>query len=102
MQIIIQSPHVTPTEVLTKHIHAKIGKLAHFYEQIETARVFLKIEKSDINEDKVCEISLAIPSKDLFVKRRSYTFEDALSQAIDALHREIEKLKTKIEHQLKA
>ncbi|MEO8764276.1 MAG: ribosome-associated translation inhibitor RaiA [Ginsengibacter sp.] len=99
MQILIQSPHVTPTEELTKFIKNKIGKLSHFYDRIEAAEVFLKIEKSDSTDDKVCEIRLAIPGNDLFGKKQSDTFEDAVTKVIDVLHGEIDKMKTRFQHQ---
>lgn len=99
MQIIIQSPHVTLTEELTKFIKNKTGKLSHFYDRIEAAEVFLKIEKSDSADDKVCEIRLVIPGNDLFVKRESDTFEDAVTKVVDALHAEIDKMKTRFQHQ---
>jgi putative sigma-54 modulation protein len=99
MQILIQSPHITPTEALTKFVKNKIGKLSHFYDRIEAAEVFLKIEKSDSADDKVCEIRLAIPGNDLFVKKQSYTFEDAVTKVVDTMHGEIDKMKTKFQHQ---
>jgi putative sigma-54 modulation protein len=99
MQINIQSPHVTPTEALTKFVKNKTGKLSHFYERIEGAEVFLKIGKSDSADDKVCEIRLAIPGNDLFVKKQSDTFEDAVTKVVDAMHGEVDKMKTKFEYQ---
>lgn len=99
MQILIQSPHITPTEQLIKFVKDKISKLSHFDDRIETADVFLKIEKSDLTDDKVCEIRLVIPGDDLFVKKQSDTFEDAVNKAIDALHGEIDKMKIKLQHQ---
>lgn len=99
MQIIIQSPHIKPTEELTNFIKNKIVKQSHFYDRIEAAEVFLKIEKSDSADDKVCEIRLVIPGNYLFVKKQSDTFENAVTKVIDALHGEIEKVKTKFQHQ---
>ena len=98
MQIIIQSPHVTPTEELTKFIKTKIGKLSHFYNKIEIAEIFLKIEKSDSADDKVCEIRLAVPGNDLFVKKQSNTFENAVDKVIDTLHVKINKIKIRFQH----
>jgi putative sigma-54 modulation protein len=98
MQIIIQSPHATPTQELTAFINASVGELSHFYDRIETARVFLRIEKAKASDNKVFEISLALPGNDLFVKKHSDTFKDAVAKAIDAFEREIDKMKTKFQH----
>jgi len=47
----------------------------------------LRIEKSNASDNKVCEIILAAPVNDLFVKKHSDKFEDAVVKAIDALER---------------
>jgi len=100
MQIIIQSPHATPTQELTAFINASVGELSHLHGRIETARVFfLRIEKAKASDNKVFEISLALPGNELFVKKHSDTFEDAVAKAIDALQREIDKMNTKFQHQ---
>lgn len=99
MHIIIQTPLITPTEGLTKFIKNKIGKLFHLYDGIDAAEVFLKIEKSTSTDDKVCEIKLTIPGNNLFVKKQSDTFEDAMCKVLDALHGEIGKIKTIFQHQ---
>ena len=98
MQIIIQSPHATPTQELTAFINASVGELSHLHGRIETARVFLRIEKAKASDNKVFEISLALPGNDLFVKKHSDTFKDAVAKAIDAFEREIDKMKTKFQH----
>lgn len=97
MKIIIQSPHSKPTEELTSFVKNKLNGLSHFYERIEYANVFLKIEKSDTEADKVCEIKLGIPGNDLFATKQSDSFENAVTLATDALQEQIEKMKNKIE-----
>jgi putative sigma-54 modulation protein len=64
-----------------------------------TAEVFLKIEKSDSGDDKICVIRLAIAGNDLFIEKQSDTFEDAVTKVIDAMHVEIDKMKTRFQHQ---
>ena len=82
-----------------KFVNNKIGKLSHLYGRNEAADVFLNIEKSDSRDDKVSEIRLAIPGNDLFAKKQRDIFEDAVTKVIDALHGEIDKMKTKFQHQ---
>ena len=84
---------------MVKFVKNKIDKVPHLYGRIEIVQVFLKIEKSDSDDDKVCGIRLAIPGNDLFVKKEGETFEAAVSKVIDALHGEIEKMKTKLQDQ---
>ncbi|MEP7195935.1 MAG: ribosome-associated translation inhibitor RaiA [Saprospiraceae bacterium] len=99
MKILIQSPHITISETLTKFVNLKLDKLSRFYARIETAEVFLKIEKSDLADDKVCEIRLFILGNDLFVKKQGNSFEAAITYAIYALHGEIDKVKIRFQHQ---
>ena len=44
-------------------------------------------------DNKVCEIRLAVPGNDLFAKKHSDSFEDAVTKVIDALREQIEKMK---------
>jgi ribosome-associated translation inhibitor RaiA len=57
----------------------------------------LKLEKSDITANKVCEIRLAVPGNDLFATSQCTTFEEAVNETIEALQKQIRKLKTKFE-----
>lgn len=93
MKIDIQSLHFNSKIELNNFVTEKINKLSHFHNKIESANVCLKIDKSDSRENKVCEIKLAVPGKDLFVKKQCETFEEATTKAIDALQNQIGKLK---------
>ncbi|MEO7046416.1 MAG: HPF/RaiA family ribosome-associated protein [Ferruginibacter sp.] len=99
MQILIQSPNTTPTDVLMKFIKNKIAKLLHFDDSIQAAEVLLEIEGSDSIDNKVCEIRFVIPGNDLFAKKRSSTFEDAVTQATETLQEEVNKIKSIFQHQ---
>jgi putative sigma-54 modulation protein len=99
MQILIQSPNTTPSDVLMKFIKNKIARLLHFEERIQAAEVLLKMEGSDSTDNKVCEIRFVIPGNNLFVKKRSSTFEDAVTQATETLQGEVNKMKLIIQHQ---
>ena len=93
MNIEIQSPHVHLNETLTAFVNDKVNHLNHFYNRIESANVCLKLDKSDTHENKVCEIRLAIPGNDLFAKRNAHSFESAVSETIDAIHKQLIKHK---------
>lgn len=99
MQILIQSPNTTPTDVLMKFIKNKIAKLLHFDERIQAAEVLLEIKGLDSTENKVCEIRFVIPGNDLFVSKQSSTFENAVTQATETLQGELSKMETKFQHQ---
>ena len=67
------------------------------YDKIESAKVCLKLDKSDTTDNKICEIRLVVPGNDLFAKRKGKTFEKATNEVVDVLQRQIEKMKTKFE-----
>lgn len=97
MEIRIQSPNFTPNEGLSDFVIKKLEKLIHLYKRIESAEVCLKLDSSDVNQNKVCEIRLAVPGNDLFAKRRSDHFDKAVNITVAALQRQIEKMKANLE-----
>lgn len=95
MQIIIQSIHFTARPELDAHVTDKVNSLERFYDKIESANVILKVEKHDTEGDKLCEIRLAVPGNDLFVKKYGDSFEEAVNKVVDVLEDQIAKLKGK-------
>ncbi len=93
MQITIQSLQFKATDALETFVRTKVEKLSHLNKQIISGDVILKLEKSDINENKVCEIRVHIPGNNLFAKRQSKSFEEATNEAIDALQEQLLKRK---------
>jgi ribosomal subunit interface protein len=93
MKINIQSLHFKAKEGLNDYVQTKVSKLEHLHNKIDSAEVCLKLEKSDVDDNKLCEIRLAIPGNDLFAKRQSDTFEKAIVETVDALQQQINKLK---------
>ena len=94
MKIIIQTPDFTAAQKLTVFVEQSVKKLESFDDRILEARVCLKIETSDSNENKACEIKLALPGNDLFASRQSQTFEEAVRLVIEALRHQIDRKKT--------
>ncbi len=97
MNIIIQSVHFSETQALHDFVTEEVRKLSRYHDKIEGAKVFLKLEKSDTRENKVCEIRLEIPGHDLFVKTQCETFEEATSNVVDELKEQIKELKSRSE-----
>lgn len=95
MQVQVQSIHFDADIKLIKFIEEKLGKLTHIHDRIIKSEVFLRLDKSDINENKIAEIKLAIPGKELFAKKQCRTFEEAADTAVEALRRQIDKHKAR-------
>ena len=67
----------------------------HIYDQIVGAEVVLKIEKSEDSQNKVTDIKILIPGNDLFSKRQAKTFEEATDLAVEALLKQLKRIKEK-------
>lgn len=89
----IQSIGFKAKEELTEFVTKKVNDLARFNERIFDSEVILKLDNNETGENKICEIRLMIPGNDLFAKRQCSTFEEATKQVVEALQKQIEKIK---------
>lgn len=96
MKVNITSVRFKSDSKLDRFIQEKIDKLNGFYDAIIAAEVTLRLENNDKQENKVAEIKLIIKGNDLFAKKQSKTFEEAVDNAVDALRRQLTKHKEKI------
>jgi putative sigma-54 modulation protein len=97
MKIIIESPHFTVSTHLNKYTTVKVQKLAHINDQLIRSDVFLRLDKSNTDDNKICEIKVFAPGHNFFARRQCLTFEDAVTQVIHALEKQLGKQKTKWE-----
>lgn len=95
MEIIIESPHFTVNQLLQRYVNRKVLKLSHLNDRIIRCEVTLKLDKSDIEDNKICEIKILAPRKNLFVSSKYSTFEDAVTETVHALEKQLSKQKTK-------
>ncbi|MFN3918232.1 MAG: ribosome hibernation-promoting factor, HPF/YfiA family [Flavobacteriales bacterium] len=95
MDFKVHSIHFDADQKLIDFIRAKVEKLTQFYDNIIAAEVFLRLESSKENENKVTEIKLFIPGNDLFAKRQAKSFEESTDLVVEALRRQLRKTKGK-------
>lgn len=95
MKVDITSVHFDADQKLLDFINQKVGKLETFYDKIIDSAVILKVDNAEDKVNKVAEIKLSVPGKDLFAKKQGKTFEEAVDSAVEALRRQIRKQKTK-------
>lgn len=93
MKVIIQTPHLKVRTSLTDYVQEKVGKLETFSDKILECRVYLKVEKSGSPGNKVCELKLIIPGHEIFASSQCHTFEEAVTQSVEALKPQIERWK---------
>ncbi len=94
MKVQIHSIHFDADKALLSFIKSKLYKLTVFNDTIISSEVFLRVEKRDGKENKLVEIKLHIPGKELFAKRNSISFEAAADEVVEALRRQIAKVQS--------
>ncbi|MXV39235.1 ribosome-associated translation inhibitor RaiA [Flavobacteriaceae bacterium Ap0902] len=93
MKIITQSIDFSANDSLLGYVEEKLNKLDTFYDQIVAARVFLKLDNSNSNENKIVEVRLEVPGDDIVVSKEGQEFPEAIDIAYDTLKRLVIKKK---------
>lgn len=97
MNINVHSIHFDADVKLVEFIKEKIQKLNQFHDNILSAEVFLRLEHDGENrENKLVEVRLAIPGRELFAKRHGKTFEEAAVETTEALRSQVERTKERL------
>ena len=89
MDIQIHSIHFDANRDLLDFIKAKLNKLITCNDTIISADVFLRIEKNNERENKMVDIKVHVPGKELFAQRHSTSFEAAVDEVAEALRRQV-------------
>jgi putative sigma-54 modulation protein len=96
MDIKVNSVRFDADQKLIDHVNKKVNKLGQFFDGIIGAEVYLRLENVQDDENKIAEVKLLIPGDELFVKKQSKTFEEAVNKAVDTLNRQVTKYKEKL------
>lgn len=96
MEVQINAIHFDITEKLTAFINKKLDKLTRRYENITGADVTLKVVKPETSMNKEAAVLFTVPNcEDLFASKTADTFEEAFDLCLEALERQLEKIKGK-------
>lgn len=93
MNTTINSVKFKADEKLEKFINEKVAKLDRMIDNAIKCEVTLKVDKPESDNNKIAELRLFVPGKDLFVTKQANTFEQAVADGIDTLKIQIEKYK---------
>lgn len=96
MDIQVHSIHFTADKKLVTFVNEKVNKLELFFDNIIAGEVFLRLDKSNDKDNKIAEVKLLLPGKELFAKKQCKSFEEAADLAVDALKKQVEKHKHKL------
>lgn len=97
MRVQTHAVHFTADQTLLDFIQKKLDKLDTFHDHIVNAEVFLKLEGPETAKvkDKIVEVRLTIPGKELFVTERNKSFEAAIERLMDVMKDKLVRLKEK-------
>lgn len=97
MRIQTHAVHFSADQSLLDFIEKKLTKLDTFHDRILGAEVFLKLDGAESAKvkDKIVEVRLTIPGKELFVMERSKSFEAAMEHLMDVLKDKLVRCKEK-------
>lgn len=92
----INAVHFDVTDRLKDFINKKIDRLYRRFDVITGADITLKVVKPETALNKEAQILLTVPgAPDIFASKVCDTFEEAVDQSIEALERQLEKIKDK-------
>jgi putative sigma-54 modulation protein len=95
MDIQVHSVHFTADKKLLDFVNEKVNKLELFFDNIIASEVFLRLDKSSDKDNKIAEVKLLIPGKELFAKKQCKSFEEAADLAVEALRKQVRREKEK-------
>ena len=95
MNVQIQSVKFDADKKLIDFVEAKMAKLDRFIERATSAEVTMRLDKDPEHGNKVVTIKIAVPTETLIAEHQSKRFEESVDGAIDAIKRQVEKMKDK-------
>jgi putative sigma-54 modulation protein len=95
MQLKVHSIQFKADHKLIDFVQDKVDKLDVFFDNIISGEVFLRLDKAEDMKNKVAEIKIVIPGKELFAKRQCRSFEEGVDETVEALKRQLVKSKGK-------
>lgn len=93
MKIYIRYIDLEPDERLNEFIQKKVDKLETFYDRIVEGEVFLKRSNNSTEINAVAELKVNIPGSSLFAKEQSKSFEASIDACVEAVRKQIKKVK---------
>jgi putative sigma-54 modulation protein len=95
MKITVQAIHFSADKKLIDFIQKKADKLELFSDSIISGEVYLKLENTGEEANKITEIKLLTRGTQLFARHQCKTFEEATDLAVESLRKQIQKHKQK-------
>lgn len=96
MDLKIEAVHFDADKKLLDFVEDKVQRLEQIFDHIVLGEVYLKLGSASEKENKVAEIKIAVPGKELFAKKECKSFEEATDLCVEALKKQVRKHKEKL------
>ena len=91
MEIKIKSLKFDADQKLLDYVEKKVKKLERFNDGILTADVILTLLREPDNKD--VKLQVHVPGEELIIERNSKTFEEAITDCVDAMKEKLTRAK---------
>ena len=95
MEVEVKSIKFDATDKLHEFIQKKVSKLDKYCDNIRKVEVSLKVVKPATAQNKEVSIVVSLPGDEIFVEKQSDSFEEAITQSMPAIERQLDKYKEK-------
>ncbi len=95
MEVEVKAIKFDATDKLHEFIQKKVGKLDRYCDNIRKVEVSLKVVKPATAQNKEVSIVVSLPGDEVFVEKQADSFEEALTQSLSAIERQLDKYKEK-------
>lgn len=95
MNLIIKYVGFEPSEKLNDFAYSRLDGLERYNKKIISVELTFKSMRGRGQQNKLCQLYISVPGKNLFVAKKESEFETALIEAIDALKNQLREKKTR-------
>lgn len=95
MQVAVHSIHFKASSRLLQFIEKKVTSISKFSVRANRASVFLRLDNNHIKANKIAEVCIQLPGKEVVVRKEASTFEKSVTLAIDSMRRIVKRSKAK-------
>ena len=94
MEIKIKTLKFDADQKLVEYVEKKVAKIEKFFDNTGDAEVTLSLLKEPDN--KSAKIQIHVPGEDLVIERNAKTFEEAITDCVDAMKEKITRYKERL------
>lgn len=95
MDVNIKAIKFDATEKLQDYIQKKVSKLDKYCNDIKKVEVSLKVVKPETALNKQASVTVVLPGAELFAEKICDTFEEAVTESLAAIEKQLGKYKEK-------